>query len=133
MHCNPAGSNEYIKLELQRAWEPQIVNALQKMIKREDLKIVFLIKTKSDEDWVLHVRDQCGFKNGIAVPSEGKSGGLALFWNCESLVHVQKYSLGYVDALLDGGSTVGWWHFTRFYGDSETSKRDESWWLLKFL
>ena len=101
------------------------------MIKREDPKIVFLMETKSDEDWVLHVRDQYGFKNGIAVPGKGKSGRLALFWKCEPLVHVQKYSLGHIDALVDGGSTMGWWHFTRFYGDSETSKRGESWRLLK--
>lgn len=29
------------------------------------------------------VRDKCGFKDGLMVPSRGKRGGLAMFWKEE--------------------------------------------------
>ena len=43
---NPAGINEYIKLELLGAWEPHIVNALRKIVQFEALGLVFLMETK---------------------------------------------------------------------------------------
>lgn len=45
----------------------------------KDPNIVFLMETKSDRDWLEKVRDRCGFKQGLIVPSVGNSGGLALF------------------------------------------------------
>ena len=48
------------------------VNALKKIIKAQ------LPKTKSNIDQMEYVRDQCQFKNGLFVPSDGSSGGLAL-------------------------------------------------------
>jgi len=62
----------------------QTVNALKKVIRIEDSIIVFLIETKSNEDWMKMVRDQCGFKQNFVVPNIGLSGGLALFGRTES-------------------------------------------------
>ena len=41
-------------------------------------------------------------------------------------MEVQTYSQTHIDALVDGGVGVGWWHLTRFYGNPNTAKRLES-------
>ncbi|XP_065628858.1 origin of replication complex subunit 2 [Quercus suber] len=58
-----------------------------------------------------YVRDQCEFKNGLFVLSDGSSGGLALLWRKEVTVHIQSYSSSHIDAFVDGG-VDGWWHLT---------------------
>jgi len=37
------------------------------MIKAKDPIIVFMMKTKSNKDWIMIVRDQNGYKNGVVV------------------------------------------------------------------
>lgn len=59
------------------------VRVLQKVINKEDPAIAFLMETKLDLDWMGKVKDRCKFKNGLVVPSRGKSGGLAMFWKEE--------------------------------------------------
>ena len=65
-----------------------------------------------------YVHDQCEFKNGLFVPSDGASGGLALFWRKEVIVHIQSYSSSYIDVFVDG-VVDGWWHLTCCYGNSK--------------
>lgn len=85
------------------------------------------METKSDLDWMVTVHDKCGFKNGLMVPSRGKSGGLAMFWKEKSKLDIQTYSHSHIDALVDGGPEIGWWHLTGFYGEPDIAKRPESW------
>ena len=61
------------------SWNYRTLNALKEVIMIKDPNIVFLMETKSDRDWLEKVRDRCGFKQGLIVPSVGNSGGLALF------------------------------------------------------
>ncbi|KAL0007072.1 hypothetical protein SO802_008574 [Lithocarpus litseifolius] len=91
------------------------------------------MEAKSNRDWTEKVRDRCGFKHGLIVPSMGSSRGLALFWKDEIQVNVIKYSLSNIDAKVNSGDGYGWWHLTGFYGNPETSQRSESWNLLKYL
>ena len=87
------------------------------------------METKSDKGWMEYVCDQCEFKHGLIVPSDGSSGGLALFWWKEVTIHIQNYLSSHIDAFVDGG-VDGWWHLTGFFGNLETSRRFESWSLL---
>nr|POE89050.1 hypothetical protein CFP56_60442 [Quercus suber] len=41
------------------------------------------------------------------MPSDGASGGLALFWRNEVIVHIQNYSSSHIDAFVDGGVDGG--------------------------
>ena len=63
---------------------------------------------------MVKVRDWCKFKNGLIVPSRGKSSGLALFWKEGVKLDIQMYSQSHIDALVDGGFGMGWWHLTGF-------------------
>ena len=111
----------------------QTVNTLKTVIRLEDPNLVFLIETKSDEEWVKIVRNQCGFKDSFVVPSEGLKGGLALFWKPNIKVDVLNSSLSFIDALIKGGDRIGCWHLTGFYDHPETSQKVESWHLLNSL
>lgn len=79
------------------------VNALKNVVKQEEPTIVFLVEMKSDLEWMIKVRDLCKFKNGLIVPSRGKSGGLAMFWKEGIKLDIQTYSNSHIDALVDGG------------------------------
>ena len=79
------------------------------------------------------VKDKCNMKHGLIVPSEGKCEGQALLWKEEITMEVQTYFQTHVDTLADGGAGIGWWHLTRFYGNSDTAKRLESWAKLQHL
>ena len=68
------------------------------------------METKSDLEWMIMVRERCKFKNGLIVPSKGKSGGLALFWKEEVQLAVRTYSESHINALVYGEVDVDWWH-----------------------
>ena len=70
----------------------QTVKALEKVIKQEEPKIVFLMETKSDREWIVKVRDKCNFKNGLMVPSRGNSGGLAMYYKEDIKLDIQTFS-----------------------------------------
>lgn len=91
------------------------------------------METKSCKGWMEKVRDECEFKNGLIVPSDGFSGGLALLWKKDVTVHVQTYSMSHIDVFVNEGEEIGWWHFTGLYGNLDTAKRYGSWTLLKSL
>ena len=82
---------------------------------------------------MVKICDNCGFKQGLIVPSRGSSGGLALFWKDDIQFNVIKYSPSNIDAEVNSGDGLGWWHLTGFYGQLETSLRYESWSLLRYL
>ena len=112
---------------------PQTVNALKKVIRIEDSIIVFLMETKSNEDQMKMVRDQCGFKQSFAVPSIGLSGRLALFWKDEIKMEINKSALSHIDAIVKGEGKFGQQHLTGFYGNPDIAQRAESWELLQGL
>ena len=91
------------------------------------------METKSNLDTMKYVQNKIWFKHGLIILSEGRSGGTALLWKIESLVHIQHYSKWYIDAHVDGGQNIGRWRIIGFYGNPEASKREESWKLLKYL
>ena len=109
------------------------VKALEKVVKKEEHTIVFLMETKSNIDWMKNVQERCKLKHGFIVTSNGKSGGLALLWKEGIIVDVQTFSQTHIDAVVDGGVGVGKWHLTGFYGNPDTRKRPESWSKLEHL
>ena len=47
------------------------------------------------------VKDRCKMKNGLIVPSNGKSGGLVMLWKEGVTMEIQTYSPSHIDALVD--------------------------------
>ena len=92
-----------------------------------------MVETKLLEDAMKGKKYEVGFTQGLIVPSDGKSEGLALLWKQDLNVSVKGYSRWYIDAIVDTKSDVGTWRFTGFYDQPGTSKRYESWAQLKEL
>lgn len=91
------------------------------------------METKSNTEGMKNFQERCKLKHGFMVPSNGKSGGLALLWKGDIIVDVQTFSQTHIDVVVVEGSGVGKWHLTGFYGNPDTRKRPESWAKLKFL
>lgn len=49
----------------------------------------------------------------------GRSGGLALMWNDESLVEIQNFSWRNINAVVRREENGPYWKFTSFYGNPE--------------
>ena len=71
--------------------------------------------------------------NGLIVPSDGKSGGLAMLWKKELNLHIRGYSKNYIDAIIIESSSGFKWRITGFYSQPKTHLRHESWKLLTDL
>ena len=75
-----------------------------------------------------------GFDHAFGVKSEGLSGGLALFWNRDSVVRLNSFSRSHIDVMVTNDLTCDVeWRFTGFYGEPVRSRRNRSWELLKFF
>ena len=67
------------------------------------------------------------------MPSVQRGDGLALLWKSSMRVDVQTYSPRHIDAIVTEEQGNKKWRFTGFYGNPETSKREESWKPLEQL
>ena len=76
---------------------------MQKVVNQEEPILVFLIETKLNKEKAKKVRDQCNFKFSWVVPSEGRSGGLALFWKDGIEVEILEADQSHIDTLVKGG------------------------------
>ena len=72
------------------------------------------------------------FQLVLAVPSDGRSGGLGMFWKSDCNLHVQTFSQNHIDAYILPINQQPW-RITGFYGTLEGHRKHESWQLLKHL
>ena len=110
---------------------PEVVQELYCLISKEDPKLLFLFETKLDRDGFRRLKRKLDFQLGFEVPRVGLGGGLALLWRDNVDIDVQTSSPYHIDALINQNGVI--WHFTRFYGHLETSRRGESWDLMRQL
>ena len=80
-----------------------------------------------------NIKNSLGLTQGLVVPSEGKSDGLALLWKLEVKVDTQTFSRWHIDAIINSGDSIRKWHLTGFYGNPDTQGRLESWACLHQL
>ena len=81
------------------------------------------METKLDVDWMKVIRDRCGFKESHVVPSDGSSGGLALFWISKIKIQILSSSLSHIDGIID---EEGYFHkmaYDRVLWQSEDFKK----------
>ena len=109
------------------------VRALHNLVQQYNPNIVFLMETKIGAKRMVKVRERIGLPNGLILPSEGKSGGMALLWAGDLDVEIKSFSRHHIDAIVIDPKTGFKWRITSFYGNSKTSLRKESWSLLQFL
>ena len=77
------------------------------------------------------IQNSIGFTQDLIILSEGRSGGLALLWKLETFVNIRGYLKWYIDVEVVCSNVQGCWRFTSFYGQPNTSKREETWQILE--
>ena len=97
----------------------------------EDPILIFLMETKLVIAELDVIKEGLKRTQGLVVPSKRRSGGLALLWKQDLNVSVQSFSKSHIDTIINQNDGSQSWRFTGFYGNPDTSKREESWLLLK--
>ncbi|KAK2655928.1 hypothetical protein Ddye_008980 [Dipteronia dyeriana] len=93
---------------------------------------MFLMERRCNQTKMELWRVKLGYTGKIIVDSEGKSGGLCLFWDSNTDVVLLSYSVGHIDVSIHGTNRCNW-RFTGFYGHPEQAQRVNSWTLLRRL
>ena len=109
------------------------VRTLTDEVKKKNPMLVFLVETKASTKRMKGFQNKLGFTQGIVVPSDGRSGGLALLWREGTDIRFKSCSHSHIDVVVHGVGNGGPWRATSFYGHPDTSKRYTSWQLLETL
>lgn len=109
------------------------VRILTDEVRTRDPLLVFLVETKASVSRIKGLQAKLNYTQGIVVPSDGRSGGLALLWKEGASVSFKSCSNAHIDVVFRENSSSTPWRATGFYGHPETEKRHTSWQLLDDL
>lgn len=61
---------------------------------------MFLSVTKCNDGKVNRIKNELFFEGSFSVPSDGRSGGLALLWSKDINLSINSFSMGHIDATI---------------------------------
>ena len=102
-------------------------------MRTKDPLLVFLSETKAGVSRIKGIQNKLDYTQGITVPSDGKSGGLAMLWKEGMNVRFKSCSNSHIDIEVYENPSSSPWHATSFYGQPDVTKRTISWELLEVL
>ena len=73
-------------------------------VKEMDSMLVFLSEKKVGVGRIKGIQNKLNFTQGIVVPSDGRSGGLALIWREGTEVFLKSCSHSHIDVVVRDGS-----------------------------
>ena len=82
------------------------VRSLTDVVKFLDPVLVFLSETKASLNRIKGIQRKLNFTQGITVPSDGRSGGLAMLWKEGTEVSFKSCLNGHIDVVVDRKSVV---------------------------
>ena len=71
-----------------------------------------------------------GFDNSYVVNSQGRSGGIGIFWNNATKLEILGDSCYHIDAKIEEAGQDPW-RITCVYGEAQTHLRHQTWDLMK--
>lgn len=77
-----------------------------------------------------YIRCRFGFQNCFWVPSNGRSGGLAVLWDSKTNLTIMNYSFWHVDFVIQFDVPI---RYTLFYGNPNPQHHHVSWDLIRTL
>ncbi|TYH19505.1 hypothetical protein ES288_A05G357100v1 [Gossypium darwinii] len=109
---------------------PAKLRELKQLFAANNPDLTFLSETKMSANDFRRVQNKCRMQNGLAVNSEGWSGGLALMWRDGMNVSIQNYSKHHIDSMvkLENNKII---RVTGFYGHANPNLRSSSWDILR--
>ena len=86
-----------------------------------------IVHKKKSED----LRYTLGYDYAYGVSSDGRSGGLCVFWNNSLDLRVLKYSCYHIDMIIDESGEP--WRLTCWYGEATRSERYKTWEMMTHI
>jgi hypothetical protein len=112
---------------------PRTIRDLHQLVKERRLNFVFLMETVCSKQHIDCIKHRVGFDNLFVVDLVGKSGGLALLWKEEDNLEIYNYTRRHINAVVKDNEGQLFWKLIGFYGHPNSTKRDESWAVLRHL
>ncbi|XP_042939538.1 uncharacterized protein LOC122274575 [Carya illinoinensis] len=112
---------------------PRTVRILNRLVKDKCPSLVFLMETKCSKARIETVKRCIKFDSCLVVDSKGSSGGLAMLWKDDVKVQLFNFSRWHISVYVKTSANETPWMLTGFYGHPMTSKRAQSWALLRVL
>ena len=112
--------------------DPATVRKLRDLVEASAPLILCIVETQLAKDRVEGLAVSLGFQNSFAVASNGRSGGLCIFWKSDVNLVIKNFSQYHIDSwVLSPGSEH--WRLTCFYGEANRSMRYKTWETMKRL
>ncbi|KAL4605197.1 hypothetical protein ACB092_09G011500 [Castanea dentata] len=105
---------------------------LVSIIRAKDPSVVFIAETWTDEARLDRTLSYINFYQKWVIPRTSRGGGLVLFWKNSINLKVVDSHRYYIDAVINKNGKDEW-RFIGFYGELDTSKRNEAWAKLRSL
>jgi hypothetical protein len=113
--------------------QPRTVHELSALVRANSPSLVFLCETRVSGSRVANLRWRLGLKNCITFDSDGRSGGLALFWRESVEVNLIEKNFRYIDVSTRVSTEDPWFRVTFVYGEPRTENRHVMWEALRCL
>lgn len=108
----------------------QTVHDLDALVCRYNPKVVFLSETMISKSRVKNLRWRLGLKYCLAVDSNGKRCGLALFWDEHLQVNLLEIGECFIDVQIMEEPGAEPWRATFVYGEPKVEDRHKMWEIL---
>lgn len=112
---------------LGQPWTVQELVCLSKMHRPN---VIFLSETRQNKKYVESLRYRLGLKYVYIVSVQGKGGGLAVFWDENYSLELNKFGDHFIDMYISNGDGSKW-RCTFVYGEPKASQRYVMWDLLR--
>ena len=112
---------------------PPVVRILIDEEKSKNQILVFLVETKASSSRMKGFMRKLEMTQGINVPRDSKSGGLAMIWKEGADIRFKSCSNLHIDMVVYDEKGRNPWRVIGFYGHPDARKRSISWSLLETL
>ena len=112
------------------AGKPAAVQELREFAKKFTPTLLCIVETQIEGRRVEALASSIGFDNSYAIDSQGRSGGIGLFWNNSIKVEILGYSCYHLDISVEEQGEDPW-RMTCVYGEVQTHLRHQTWTVLK--
>ena len=121
-NVNTIGGEVVAAVQHHRAWNcrglgtPLAIRTLTEEVKKQNPVVVFLAETKANTDRMKGFQQKLGLTQGIIVPSDGQSGGLAMLWREGTDIWFKSCSHSHIDVIVHGEGKGDSWRISGFMG-----------------
>ena len=107
------------------AGKPAAVRQLREFARKFAPTVLGVVETHIDGARVEDLESTLGYENSYAISSQGRSGGIGIFWNNSSNIEILGDSCYHIDAKVQvEGQEL--WRFTVIYGEAQTNLRHQT-------